>query len=186
MLCGVASAGFTEISVGLPEQGPPQGAGPPDWVQGPPEFVVELLPDQAVAALVDVFENFGGEGSLPLEITGMTDEDPVMTVTKEVTNNSGYDWTGFEIALPDGGVNTFVNVASSDIMTLDSQSDYLLVFTEPSPVLQGQTVTFTLDILVPTTGPFGFTLDQTPIPEPATMSLMGLGGALALLRRRRT
>ena len=38
-----------------------------------------------------------------------------------------------------------------------------------------------IDIHVPTTGLFNFTLTQEPIPEPATMALPGLG-SLALFR----
>jgi hypothetical protein len=79
----------------------------------------------------------------------------------------------------------------SNAFTFDSgaSSATSLIFGPGANVPSGESATLVFDINVPSTGPFGFTLTQTPtiIPEPTTM-LMGLlmagGGAIVALRRR--
>jgi hypothetical protein len=126
-----------------------------------------------------------------LDISGETDSDPVMTITKVVENTTGFEWIGYRIDLDTAGAATFTGTPVSNAFTYDSgaSSSTSLVFTPPSSVPSGEAATFVFDILVPTTGPFGFTLTQNPtiIPEPATL-LMGLlmaaGGTAVALRYR--
>ena len=137
-----------------------------------------------------ITELFGGPEPLPVVVSGETDADPIMTVTKEVENNSGIDWYGYVITLPAGGDKTFVGTATSDRMDLVAQGDYYLWFIEPDVVLDGERVEFSFDVLVPTTGLFSFTLTQEPLalgqpPEPATLALLILGGLGVLVSRRR-
>lgn len=176
----LANAGFVSVNVGLAD--PP---GP-----GPPPFVFDLIPDEAGNALLRLEELFSEDedGTLDLVVSGITDSDPVLTISKDVTNNTGSTWVGYDIGI-DGGSNTFVaGSASSDTMTLSSESATLLEFRKPLPVLDGDTVNFTFDILIPTTGPFEFRLTQMAlVPEPATflLALLGAGLLLPIFRRTR-
>ena len=182
---GVAEAGFVDGSIGVDFPGGQQGKPPWAGNGGPPQFVFERLEGLPAEpkGLLRLQEQFGGAEALGLYITGMTDEDPIMTINKDVENDSGFTWPRFEISLPDGGTNTFVGTPTSDLMTLTSMTDYLIVFEDS--VTHGQTVAFGFDILIPSTGPFNFTLTQTPVPEPSTFVLLCLGGMGALAFRRR-
>jgi len=121
-------------------------------------------------------------------ISGVTDSDPVFRINEDVTNDTGFTWTGYELTLPAGGLDTFVNDAytTSDKFSAVSISNYKITFSSGS-VADGSDVTFQFKINVPTTGNFNFDLTQTPIPEPATMGLLLIGGAgmLFIHRRRR-
>ncbi len=186
---GPARAGFVgTVDVDLPDPGEGQ-QGPPDWVIGPPSFVFELVPGDASRGLLTLGEVFGGEGDLPVAISGLTDGDPIMSVTKEVENDSEFTWRSYLITMPDGGDITFTGTATSDRMTLYSSSAYELAFNEPDAIADGETVSFSFDVLIPSTGPFNFTLTQTPrsdpVPEPATLALLGVGAFFLPLRRRR-
>lgn len=131
---------------------------------------------------------FGGpNGEVLVTISGVTDMDPVLSISKDVMNDTGTTWIGYDITLDTTGSNTFVlGTATSDRLILSSESTSALSFGLPSPVADGEMANFSFDVLIPTMGPFVFTLTQTPvpIPEPGTISLMALVG-LAFVRRRR-
>lgn len=143
----------------------------------------------ANVAVGEVFQP--GQVSFQLDVDGTTDEDPVMSISKMIENTTGFEWIGYNVDLDPGGTATFTGTASSDVFTYDAgaSSATSLVFTPPSTVPSGSSMTINFDILVPDEGPFGFTLTQTPIliPEPGTL-LMGLlaaaaGSAVALRYR---
>ena len=183
VLSAVAQAGFVadSVQVDLVQDGPGHR---PDWA-GPPAFVFELLPDAAGNGRLDIEEHYLGPDPFPIVVSGQTDADPIMSIIKDVENDSDFTWTGYSITVPDGGDITFVGTPTSDRMTLVSQSAYALEFGAPDAVADGEWVQFSFDVLIPSTGPFTFTLTQEPIPEPATLGLLGLGGAVLILRRRR-
>lgn len=120
-------------------------------------------------------------------IAGEVDGDPTFKISEDVTNESGTTWTQYLLSLPTGGDQTFVNDAwtSSDHFTSVSVSDYLVQFYNGT-VNPSDTATFQFKINVPeSSGPFSFLLTQTPVPEPATLTLMGLGVLGFVLRRKR-
>lgn len=153
-------------------------ANPP--ADGPPGFVYEFLPDAAEHGLLVLEELFGPDESVfELTISGDNGEAPSITLSKDVTNDTGSTWFGFDISIPSGD-NTFaLGTATSDTMTLFSESATLLEFREPDPVPDGATVNFTFGLILD--GPFNLNLNQTAIvPEPTSMLLGAMGFALVI------
>jgi len=183
-----AEAGFILETIQI---APEVGAAGPAPTAVLPTFAYEITPTATGAAL-RLAEVFPETQPLALVVAGETDSDPVMNVQKDVENSSDEVWYGYIISLPDGGDKTFVGTASSDKLTLLSQTDYMLIFGYPGQVNPGETITFNFDVLVPTLGLFEFKLKQQPYgtgqpPEPATIGLL-TGGMLVLVtvgRRRR-
>jgi len=140
-----------------------------------------------IKGYLELSESIPALGYDSVAMSGETNEDPVFHITKTVTNVTGVAWDAYELTLPAQPADvSFVNGSGlSDKFNNASYPDvWTLLFTAPDLVLDGQDVTLEFDIEVASTGLFGFTLTQNPIPEPITLSFLGLG-TLVLLRRRK-
>ena len=82
---------------------------------------------------MQISEDFAGLDPLDLRVAGTSTSDPTIEITKSVTNSSGSTWVGYQIGVS-GGSNTFVSgSASSDTLTLASETSNLLTFGLPEP-----------------------------------------------------
>ncbi len=169
-----AHAGF--VSMGVQPKGEPAGHGPPEFVWD----LIEGKPGNAWATLNELFHPDFGD-SYDLTFSGITNSDPIVTITKNVTNTTLQSWIGYNIDLDPLDTDTFVGTPTSDKMTLVGQTAFSLDFGLPAPIGPGETVQFVFDINVPDVGPFSFDLYQEPVavPEPASIALLGLATLLA-------
>jgi hypothetical protein len=176
-----ADAGFVTINTDVVPKADPPATGPPSVALG-------HLPDgTAQLVLGELFDVPGINDSFDVRITGEASADPVLSITKNITNNTGLTWVGYNIDLNPSDPATFVGAATSDKMTLTGMTATSLDFGLPAPVPSGQAVSFTFNVNIPNPGPFGFTLSQSPVvvPEPATILVFGLAMLLIPLTSRR-
>lgn len=108
-----------------------------------------------------------------------------IAINKDVTNGSGFDWTGYEIE---------ITGTKAEYISGTMYSDSFAKIVE-DPIVGGVKLTFSDGVIpIGDVGAFSFGLDiqygslfdfsikQTPIPEPATFVLVGAAGLL--IRRR--
>ncbi|MCJ7674165.1 MAG: hypothetical protein MUO33_03320 [Sedimentisphaerales bacterium] len=97
-------------------------------------------------------------------MSGQTDSDPTFTVVKTIQNTSGIDWTSYIVSLSGGAGATFVGGSASaggnKLQTVDYIHPAAIKFTGLKPVKNGELLTLSFDINVPTSGLFNFTLTQ--------------------------
>ena len=111
-----------------------------------------------------------------------------------MANNTDDIWTSYILTLGEiggngtgsgGGLAEFVldpaptSTVFQNVSLLDSHQ---IIFTAPNTVMGGQTFSFDFSILIPSDN-INFSLGQTPVPEPLTVALLGLGG-LCIRKRK--
>ena len=117
-------------------------------------------------------------------MSGETDGSTTFTVVKTITNTTGTTWMGYDLELLSTGTFVDGTAGSTKFGTHAFSNDFkILHFYAPQSVLNTEVVTLQVDITVPTTGLFEFTMAQHPTPEPATLLLFGLGAMM--LRKRK-
>lgn len=128
----------------------------------------------------EILEGFSVVEPLLVDITAEAESD--FSISATVSNRSNITWTGYMLSLDPQGQATFVQgTAGSTVFGTTLYPDlWTIEFRAPEPVLPGQAVTLSFDINIPDNGPHSFTLTQNPIPEPATVLLLLLGGVLLL------
>lgn len=157
-----------------------------------------LISVQAQATLVsfeaDTFSSWSPAGAVIMQgitssgstgITMTAESHSTFSVNLTAVNDTTFTWTGYRLDLDPAGTATFVpNSAGSTVFNdVDYISLYRLEFSN-GEVLITKPVAFQFDVDIPDIGQHTFTLTQTPIPEPATVALLGLGTLGLFLRRR--
>lgn len=154
-----------------------------NWVDSTPLSMTNTSAtlDETLSNL-NVQERYVAFDDSTLGCSGTTDTDPSLHITKTVLNDSSLDWTGYQIDVSGANVSYVAHSAACDAFTAISESGNHLTFSGATVAI-GHSVTFDFDVTLGT-GTFGLDIHQTPVPEPATLSLLGLG-LMGLLRRRR-
>ncbi|NIS50099.1 PEP-CTERM sorting domain-containing protein [Candidatus Saccharibacteria bacterium] len=117
-------------------------------------------------------------------MSGETDGSTTFTVIKTITNTTGTTWTGYDLELLSTGTFVDGTAGCTKFGTHSFSEDFkTLHFYAPLSVYNTEAVTLQVDINIPTTGLFEFTMAQHPLPEPAMLLLFGLGAMM--LRKRK-
>lgn len=138
-------------------------------------------------------ETYFAVGQDRVYMSGTTNEDPTFHIQKTVTNDNGHDWTGYSLTLGETSNNvtfdytvtpTAILQGDGTVFTVDVSDPTQLVFSGGTLAV-GQTLVMDFDINVADIGNFSYCMTQLAIPEPATLTMLGLGSLALLVRRKR-
>jgi hypothetical protein len=137
-----------------------------------------------------------GGGNTALTIGTDTPLDPAFTLTTDVINSSGFTWTSYHVDVSMGTSFTFsgiVNNIPGDWTHTSSDGTVPvagvftghIVFTSGTPIAVGGEFNFGYTVNFSGGPNISFSENLTPVPEPGTLSLLAVGGALLMIIRRR-
>ncbi len=139
-------------------------------------------------------EIWTGGGAATLNMQILTDGiDPDVTITKNLTNTTGFAWTSFNIDLFQvsgfGPISVYPSsVASSRFgttSTINAAGNSFMAFSllgPQTPVLPGESVSFFFTFNIP--GDVVVKMVQTPVPAPGTLGAMMALAAIGVRRKR--
>jgi hypothetical protein len=165
---GLAGAGITSLQTG--------------WLDNQ-ELVSGTINWIDSTSTLQLLETWGAMGSVTSSTIGAADVDPVIHITKQINNDSGFTWTDYHIQIAGQGIAYVPGSATSDRFSTIVENGNNIDFFSPASVPVNDSVTIGFDIQVPS-GQFGFSISQMPTPEPATVGLLALG-SFALSRKRK-
>ena len=132
----------------------------------------------------------GGGFKNRLLLYGEADSDTVLTVVETITNKTGVPWTDYYVdhggAFQVGGSSFIYDSAKSTKLTTVTyhSGEATMWFSGSELVLPGDWFTIEFKIKAYTGPSFGANLYQWPVPEPSTVSLLGMGVLMMLKAAR--
>lgn len=144
----------------------------------------------------------GAQYSGPAHVLGDfitdTETDPIVWIMEDVDNATGFTWTGYEfevfmskpftitgVTAPMGWTYAVSPILSGQPLPVGVGTGWMGVVTYTAnpgyEIVNGDTGTF--GVRVKFDGTVAFCTQQTPIPEPMTIAMLGLGGLL--LKRKK-
>ncbi len=142
----------------------------------------------SIPSVITMTAEFG----VPPGVHAMSASYSTFTVALTAVNDLPWTWTGYRLEVvgdpPDSAMFAGTATCTEFGGPPDTGNEYVLEWMEGSgQVLPGNSANFEFELRlgISPSEQYTFKLIQTPIPEPATIALLGLG-ALALLAKRHT
>ncbi len=157
-----------------------------NWASWNPTTEWSFDYDLQKLTIVETIYDISNPGHADLE--GEADSKSTFTIVRTITNETGITWTDYRLlhiqGIIGGGVFVGGSASSTKLQTITEPSrGWEIEFSGWPPVLDGESFTIQFDFAVPP-GFLNHIIGQ-PVPEPATIVLLGLG-AVAFLRPRRS